>query len=113
MITGDTTYTQTLVRYGANADVIISEAWGWARTDGAGLYDYHCPPESCLAPMFIATTPKLAVLTHLSGPPPVDGVANNIVNRTITSGYTGPLVAGVDLMTITVNNVGVPVVTTP
>jgi hypothetical protein len=113
MITGDTSFTDNLVNYGNNADVIISEAWGWPRAGSEGLYDYHCPPETCLAPMFKSTAPKLAVLTHMSGPPPVTGVADNIISRTRAAGYLGPLVAGVDLMTITVNSTGAPVVVTP
>lgn len=103
MLTGDTTYTDSLVTYGAGADVIVSEAWGWAREDGPGLYDYHCPPESCLAPMFTASHPKLAVLTHISGPPPVANVGDDIVNRVRAAGYSGPLVAGVDKMQVLIH----------
>ncbi len=114
MLTGDTTFTESLVTYGAGADVIVSEAWGLAREDGPGLYDYHCPSENCLAPMFLATTPQLAVLTHLSGPPPVTNVANDIVSRVRTAGYLGPLVAGVDKMQVLIySNAKKPTVVMP
>lgn len=103
MLTGDTTFTESLVTYGTGADVIVSEAWGWARQDGPGLYDYHCPPESCLAPLFTTTKPQLAVLTHISGPPPVTNVGNDLVNRVRAAGYSGPLVAGVDKMQVLIH----------
>lgn len=113
MITGDTTYTDNLVKWGKGADVIVSEAWGWANTpeDSTGLYSYHCPPESCLSKMFIGAAPKLAVLSHISGPPTAQpSIPEDIIARTKKSGYTGPIVAGLDLMTITINTTGDPVV---
>jgi ribonuclease Z len=95
---GDTTFTPNLPKFAKGVDVLINEIWGFA--PDPELYNYHCPPETCAAPMFIAAAPKLAVFTHIAIPPGT--TTDDLVARTRKAGYTGPLQVGADMMVIDV-----------
>lgn len=98
VFSGDTTFTPNIPKYAKGSDVLINEIWGYP--PDPELYEYHCPPETCAAPMFTAAAPKLAVFTHIAIPPGT--TAANLVSRTRAAGYAGPLQVGADLMVINV-----------
>ncbi len=105
VFSGDTTYTTNLVQAAKGADVLINEIWGYP--PDPELYAYHCPPETCAAPMFMQAAPKMAVFTHMGIPPGT--TAQDLVDRTRKAGYQGPLTIGQDLMVINVNSSGVQI----
>lgn len=105
VFSGDTTYTDNMVKYGKGADLVINEAWGY--DPDTELYPYHCPPEGCLNKIFTGAAPKMAVLTHIATPPGT--TVQDLVARIRAAGYTGPLTAGLDLMTIDVTASGIRV----
>ncbi len=116
VFSGDTQYTDNLVKYSAGADVIIHEAWGWNyEAGGPELWNFHTNPED-LARIFRADQPKLAVMTHIGlAPIPAWGstTTDDLVKRIRTAGYNGGLVAGLDLMQIDVMAQGVNVTQPP
>lgn len=97
---GDTAPTPNLVKYATGTDVLIHEVYGYAAADAPNIFAYHTSPEDA-AVEFKAAAPKQAVYTHLVIPP--GSTPDDLVARTRAAGYTGPLVAGVDLMVINVN----------
>ncbi len=117
---GDTTFSQNEITAAKGVDVLIHEIWGWSKADGGPeLFDYHCPPESCAAPIFKGVNPKLAVFTHIALEPAAfcaptatdcSTTTDSLVARTKAAGYTGPIQVGADLMVINVNAGGVAVV---
>ena len=115
VFSGDTQYTDNMIKYGAGADVVLHEVWGWTRdAGGSELWDYHTNPED-LARVLRGTTPKMAVMTHIAlAPIPAFGstTTDQLVSRVRTAGYTGNLTVGLDLMQIDVTANGV-VVTPP
>ena len=107
---GDTTYSANLVTMATKVDLLVHEVYGYARNTGPEIYDYHTSPEMA-ATIFNAATPKQVVYTHLVIPPGT--TANDLVTRTRTAGYTGPLTPGLDLMVINVNSDGTVTITPP
>ncbi len=110
IFSGDTRYSPNLISHSQNADVLIHEVYGFARDTGFQIFDYHTSPEDA-ARVFNATKPKLAVYTHLAIPP--GSTAADLIARTRTAGYTGPLTAGADLMRIDVMANSVEVLPAP
>lgn len=113
VISGDTKYCENVVKHSQNVDLLIHSA-GMANEDllkqdtplaqkAQTILNHHTPPED-LAKVFNETTPKLAVLNHAvivsigsdKFPQPTQ---EDIVERTRTYGYTGPLEIARDLMT--------------
>jgi ribonuclease Z len=107
MMTGDATYSDTLVSAGKGVDVLISNvAAGTEALERSGtiapILDKLMRPEQA-ARMLLADGPRLAVYSHIvkKGLP---GVAGDqvVIARTRKAGYAGPLQMGADGMKITV-----------
>jgi ribonuclease Z len=107
LLTGDTTYRENIAAAAKGVDVIVCNvvAATPAMEKSAALAPILAKlmrPEQAAA-LFRAAAPRMAVYSHvvkkhLSGPPG-DQV---ILNRTRSAGYTGPLVMGLDNMTLVV-----------
>lgn len=104
VFSGDTRYSDNLVKNSMGVDVLIHEVYGFARNTGPQIYDYHTPPEDA-ARVFNNTKPKMAVYTHMAIPP--GSTSADIISRTRAAGYAGPLMAGSDLLKIDVGAAGV------
>jgi ribonuclease Z len=104
VVSGDTRYSENIVRYGAGADLLIHEV-AMARPELLKelyiqrIVGHHTSPREA-GLVFARTTPKLAVLTHLvmlasptAGAPSVD----ELIAATRET-YDGPLEVGEDLM---------------
>ena len=111
IISGDTRFSENLIRNAQNADVLIHEVVAAA----APLretpfvqrqFSYHTSPED-LVRIFNATKPKLAVLTHfvllgsVNYPAPT---SEDVLKELRDRGYAGPAVAGADLMRIDIGD---------
>jgi ribonuclease Z len=107
LLTGDTTYSENVVKYGMNADLLVSNvvAFNDAMTKAGVLrpvLDKLTTPEQA-AMIFSKTRPRLAIFSHIVKKElPGDAGDNAIIERTRTAGYAGPLVMGQDRMTINV-----------
>jgi ribonuclease Z len=97
---GDTAPTPNIVKYAKGADVLVHEVYGYPQAAAPNIFAYHTSPEDA-AKEFKEAAPKQVVYTHLVMQPGES--PDDIVARTRTAGYTGPLAAGVDLMVINVN----------
>lgn len=98
---GDTAYNQNLIDHSKGVDLLVHEVYGYPSSISPEIAAYHTSPEQA-AKVFNATQPKQAVYTHLVIPPYT--TAQNLVDRTRTAGYKGPLKAGRDLMVININS---------
>jgi ribonuclease Z len=105
VLSGDTTTSDNVVKYGMKADVIVHNVVAFS--DGmtkAGVLkpvlDKLTTPEQA-AGIFSRTTPRLAVFSHIVKKE-LPGVAgdDDVIARTRQAGYAGPLVIGHDRMTI-------------
>ena len=96
---GDTNYNTNLIKNSQKADVLIHEIYGMPREDGPEIYDYHTPPADW-ARVMSATSPKLAVMSHIAMSE--GDTTTDLVNRVRAAGYAGPIQVGADLMTIDV-----------
>jgi ribonuclease Z len=103
VISGDTTYDENVIRYGAGADVLIHEV-AMARPALMQIPSYQrilahhtAPKEAGL--VFSRAKPKLAVYTHfvLAGNPPIPAPTVDDVIAETRQTYSGPLEAGEDL----------------
>ena len=106
IFSGDTRYSDNLVKNSMGVDVLIHEVYGFARDTGPQIFDYHTPPEDA-ARVFNNTKPKMAVYTHIAIPPGT--TTADLITRTRAAGYAGPLLAGSDLMKIDVGATGITV----
>ncbi len=108
VLSGDTRFSENLIRFAKGADVVIHEVF--AAPDGLlarsatarGIGGAHTSPEDA-GRVFTRVRPKLAVYSHLamlsldaSVPTPR---AEELIPRTRKT-YAGPLVVGEDLMTL-------------
>jgi len=111
ILSGDTRYSENLIKYAKGADLLIHEV---AAANEASAKDplinqilgFHTLPEEA-GKIFEQTKPKLAVYSHIvtltadqSIPPPT---ANEILQRT-QKNYTGRLEMGEDLLSIEVGD---------
>jgi ribonuclease Z len=115
VISGDTRFTENVVKYGTGVDVLIHEV-GFAGPEMMKLppiqriLAHHISPREA-GTVFDRAKPKLAVYTHIvrlgnaSSPEPSN---SEIVNATRQT-YKGPLVVGEDLMTFEIGEDGVGV----
>ena len=107
LLSGDTTYSENVVKYGMNDDLIVSNvvAFGDAMTKAGVLkpvLNKLTTPEQAAA-IFSKTRPRLAVFSHIVKKElPGDEGDNVIIERTRKAGYNGPLAMGLDRMTIDV-----------
>jgi ribonuclease Z len=111
VLSGDTRFSENLVKFSKGADVLIHEVAGakeeLLKTSPAAqrIIDHHVSPEEA-GKLFSQVKPKLAVYTHFVM------VASNAISAptvedfiTMTrKTYSGPLEAGVDLMVIEVGD---------
>lgn len=108
VLSGDTRYSENLVRYARGADVVIHEvaAASEASMQSSPLVNqvlgFHTSPEDA-GRVFTQVKPRLAVYSHIilitmdaAIPPPT---VADLVRRTGTT-YKGPLQIGEDLLTI-------------
>lgn len=115
VISGDTRFTENVVKFGTGVDVLIHEV-GFAGPEMMKLppiqriLAHHISPQEA-GTVFDRAKPKLAVYTHIvrlgnaSSPEPSN---SEIVNATRQT-YKGPLVLGEDLMTFEIGEGGVAV----
>jgi ribonuclease Z len=109
LLSGDTTYSDNVVKYGMKDDLIISNvvAFSDAMTRAGVLkpvLNKLTTPEQAAA-IFAKTQPRLAAYSHVVKKElPGDAGDGVIIERTRKAGYDGPLVMGQDRMTIAVGN---------
>jgi ribonuclease Z len=109
LLSGDTTYSDNVVKYGMNDDLIVSNvvAFSDAMTKAGVLKPVLAKlttPEQA-AEIFLKTKPRLAVYSHIVKKElPGDAGDNVIIERTRKAGYDGPLAMGQDRMTIDVGD---------
>jgi ribonuclease Z len=109
LLSGDTTYSENVVKYGKDTDLIVSNvvAFSEAMTKAGVLkpvLNKLTTPEQA-ATIFTKTQPRLAVFSHIVKKElPGDAGDDVIINRTRNAGYEGPLVMGHDRMTIEVGD---------
>jgi ribonuclease Z len=107
LLSGDTTYSDNVVKFGRNADLIVSNvvAFSAAMTKAGVLkpvLDKLTTPEQAAA-IFTKTKPRLAVFSHIVKKElPGEAGDQVIIDRTRAAGYDGPMVMGQDRMTIDV-----------
>ena len=107
LLSGDTTYSENVVKFGINDDLIISNvvAFSDAMTKAGVLkpvLNKLTTPEQAAA-IFSKTRPRLAVFSHIVKKElPGDVGDEVIIERTRKAGYDGPLAMGQDRMTIDV-----------
>jgi ribonuclease Z len=114
-ISGDTRFTENVIKYGAGSDILIHEV-GYAKPDvmkNPGIQRimaHHTSPQE-VGTVFDRAKPKLAVYTHIvrlgnaTTPEPSNSELVNATRET----YKGPLILGDDLMTFEVGDGGVAV----
>ena len=112
VISGDTRYSENLIRHARNVDVLIHEVIAvqeelMATSPMARkITNFHTTPEDA-GKVFLLTKPRLAVYTHVATPPidpskpPVS--RKDIIKRT-KQFYSGQLVVGEDLMVIEIGD---------
>ena len=112
ILSGDTRYTENLVKNAKGADLIIHSVASIAPAllkkskVMRSILSHHSEPEDT-ARVFNAVKPKLAVYSHIvlyGGQTPAD------IMRRARASYAGPLVVGADLMKIDVGRDAVTVV---
>jgi len=114
ILSGDTRYSENLIRYAKGADVVVHEVaaapehYTYTSPMVNQILGFHTSPEEA-GTVFEKTKPKLAVYSHiilLTGdpfiPPPT---SKDLVNRTKKT-YQGAVLAGEDLMSIEVDEKG-------
>jgi ribonuclease Z len=107
VISGDTRFSENLIRFAAGADVVIHEVMAGsaavleASGDARRVMQSHTSPEDA-GRVFQRVRPKLAIYTHvglLAGPRGRAALAAALLPRTRTT-YEGRVVVGEDLMTV-------------
>jgi ribonuclease Z len=108
VISGDTRYSENLVKYAKKVDVLVHEVIAvrsevLAKSPLARMIvNFHTTPEQA-GKIFSLTTPRLAVYTHVALPPVDPALPPPTVDDIILETrkfYTGPLEVGEDLMVI-------------
>jgi len=95
VLSGDTRYSENLVKYSRGADVLVHDAW--MAVEGSVALELVASPEEA-AKAFNHTKPRLAVVSHYNTE---EGLAERI-----RAAYHGELVLGKDLMRIEVGSDG-------
>jgi len=109
VLSGDTTYSENVVKYGMKTDLIVHNvvAFSDAMTKAGILkpvLDKLTTPEQA-AEIFSKTGPRLAVFSHIVKKElPGDAGDDVLIERTRRAGYAGPLAIGHDRMTIDVGD---------
>lgn len=109
LISGDTTYSDNVVKYGTHVDVMVHNVAAFSeRMLKAGemkpVLEKLTTPEQA-AQIFSKTMPRLAVFSHIVKKE-LPGAAGDavVIARTRQAGYSGPLEMGLDRMTIEVGD---------
>lgn len=112
ILSGDTRYSENLVRFAKGADVVVHEvaAANEQSMQNSGLVNqilsFHSSPEDA-GKVFELVKPKLAVYSHIvlltSDPAVPAPTADDLLHRT-QKVYKGPLEVGEDLLTIEVGD---------
>jgi ribonuclease Z len=100
VLSGDTRYSENLIRNAQGVDVLVHEVvFGAATAEQQQIANAHTTPEQA-AQVFAATKPKLAIYSHLIlfGAP-----ADDVVAAT-QKGYSGRVEMGTDLTVIEVGD---------
>lgn len=106
VISGDTGFSEEVIRQAEGADVLIHEVFYVGPNDGmapdlrARLSVIHTEPEAA-ARVFAAARPKVAVATHLGGLRTEDTPE---VEAEVRAGYSGRFVIGEDLMSFVITD---------
>jgi len=105
VISGDTTYSENLIKHAQKADLLIHEITAAESSllkrnkRLSKIVAYHTTP-SQMSEVLNKTRPRLAVLNHIL----LFGVSEDNVIKEINSHYTGDVVMGYDLMKIGVGD---------
>lgn len=109
LLSGDTTYSENVVKYGRDADLIVhnviaANAASAAAPEVQGILAKLATPEQAAA-VFRKTAPKMAVYSHIAkkSMPGLQGDLA-IMARTRAAGYDGPLTMGYDRMAIEIGD---------
>jgi len=109
LLSGDTTYSENVVKYGTKTDVLVSNvvAFSDAMTKAGVLkpvLNKLTTPEQA-AEIFAKAKPRLAVFSHIVKKElPGDAGDAAVIARTRKAGYDGPLAMGQDRMTIDIGD---------
>ncbi len=105
VISGDTTYSENLVKHSQNIDVLVHEIFA-AKSNILErnprlqkIERYHTNPEQ-LVRVLDEVKPRMAILTHLI----LVGIEENALMSKIKEDYSGEVYLGEDLMIIDVGN---------
>jgi ribonuclease Z len=108
VLSGDTRYSPNLIKHAAEADLIVHEVCApelMRRTSNRApetteqIINHHTTPQQA-GELFSQLHPRLAVFSHIVGPPGCEG---EVIEGTRTT-YKGPLEMGHDLMTLEVGD---------
>jgi ribonuclease Z len=109
LLSGDTTYSENVVKFGTGADLIVSNVVAFSEPmTKAGILkpvlDKLTTPEQAAA-IFSKAKPRLAVYSHVVKKElPGDEGDDVVIKRTRAAGYDGPLVMGKDRMIVDVGD---------
>jgi ribonuclease Z len=109
LLSGDTTYSENVVKFGSGADLIVSNVVAFSEPmTRAGILkpvlDKLTTPEQAAA-IFTKARPRLAVYSHIVKKElPGEEGDDVIIKRTRAAGYDGPLIMGKDRMIIDVGD---------
>ncbi|HEU0073320.1 MAG TPA: MBL fold metallo-hydrolase [Dehalococcoidia bacterium] len=108
VLSGDTRYSTNLIEHAEGADLIVHEVCAPEMIRATSnrppetteqIINHHTTPEQA-GTLFTQLQPRLAVLSHIVGPPGCEGEVLDGTRRT----YQGPLEMGHDLMAIEVGD---------
>ncbi len=109
MISGDTTLTENLYRYGEKVDVLFQEVISpavvgylenvFSNDQVSKIVNYHTTARQA-ASLFVKTKPRLAVFYHTKN----DGVFSGSLMAEVSKEYSGTVEVGYDLMQIDIGN---------
>lgn len=115
VVSGDTRFSENLIRNATGTDLLIHQVAAvrpelLASPVFRYILDHHTKPDEA-GVVFARTKPKLAVFYHfvLPGTPQVSPMTVQEVVDLARKNYSGPLVAGEDLMAFRVGRAGVSV----
>lgn len=109
VLSGDTTFSDNVVKYGAGADLIVHNVIAFSdrlgkRPEMQGVLAKLTTPEQA-ATVFSRARPKMAVYSHIvTKDLQANEVADVIMMRTREAGYPGPLIVGQDRMVFSIGD---------
>lgn len=109
VLSGDTTYNENVVKYSANADVIVHNVIAFSdrlsqRPEMQGVLAKLTTTEQA-AKVFSEAKPKMAVYSHIvTKDIDAKAVPELVTARTRAAGYSGPLTMGKDRMVISIGD---------